>query len=54
MDIFRKLGKTFEETKQNVLTGASDPYVCNECERGLTEAYDECPYCGTKSVEPVE
>ena len=54
MDFFRKIGKTFEETKQNVLAGSSDPYRCTDCEKGLTEFYETCPYCGSEAVEAVE
>ena len=50
MDFFRKMGKTFEETKREILNGASDPYVCIECEKGVTEEYDACPYCGEDSI----
>lgn len=59
MNLFRKAGEKFEETKRAFTggDGESKPepeYVCRSCEEPVAEAYDHCPHCGEPTVEPVE
>lgn len=54
MDLFRKAGEKFEETKQSFMEGKDTPYVCRSCEEPVDDNYDHCPHCGKETVEPVE
>lgn len=53
MNLFRKVGKKFEETKQAYLGEEGEKYVCRSCEESLTENHDYCPHCGEATVESV-
>jgi rubrerythrin len=53
MNLFRKAGEKFEETKRAFVEGDAE-YVCRACEKPVAEDYDHCPHCGEASVEPVE
>lgn len=53
MDIFRKAGKKFEETKRAYVD--KDPeFVCQVCEEAVSEPFDHCPGCGEPAIEPIE
>lgn len=54
MDLFRKAGEKFEETKQSFLGAMGSEYVCRSCEEPVTEAYAHCPHCGEGPIEPIE
>lgn len=54
MGLFRKAGKQFEEAKRAILDASEVEYICTSCEKGVTEPYDECPYCGEATVVSVE
>lgn len=45
MDIFRKAGRKFEETKQSVM-GEEDEILCEECGEPVPEDVAYCPECG--------
>ncbi len=51
MDLFRKAGKKFEETKQAVTGNADSAYRCAACEQPVEKDYDYCPHCGADNVE---
>lgn len=52
MDLFRKAGETFEETKQAIVDGNGSRYICRTCEKEVAKDYEYCPHCGEKTVEP--
>lgn len=54
MDLFRKAGKKFEETKQSFLEGTETAYECTSCDNAVAEESQFCPHCGEETVEPVE
>lgn len=54
MNLFRKAGEKFEETKRSLLTGADVEFVCRSCEKPVTRDYEECPHCGEETIEPVK
>ncbi len=54
MDLFRKAGEKFEETKRSFLEGRKTRYVCRACEQSVAEDSEYCPHCGEAAVEPVE
>ncbi|MEF8780527.1 MAG: hypothetical protein V5A46_07595 [Haloferacaceae archaeon] len=54
MDLFRKAGKKFEETKRAFTGGGEPEYVCRACGEPAAEASEYCPDCGEGPVEPVE
>ena len=51
MDLFRKAGEKFEETKRSFMAGAETAYVCRSCEESVEEDYEHCPHCGEEAVE---
>jgi uncharacterized OB-fold protein len=53
MDLFKKAGKKFEETKRSFVEEKEAAYVCRSCEESVTEDYEYCPHCGEETVEPV-
>ena len=54
MNLFRKAGEKFEETKQTFVGGKEAAYVCRSCEEQVAEDYEYCPHCGEETVESVE
>lgn len=54
MNLFRKAGEKFEETKQAFVSGSDAEYVCHSCEKPVEDDYQFCPHCGEESVEPVD
>lgn len=54
MDLFKKAGKAFEETKQSFLKGAKAEFECTSCGEPVTTESEFCPHCGEASVEPVD
>ena len=54
MNLFRRAGKKFEETKQSFMSGREADYVCRSCEESLSEDSRQCPHCGEETVEPVQ
>ena len=54
MNLFRKAGEKFEETKQTFVDSKETEYVCWSCEGRVAQDYEYCPHCGEETVEPVE
>ncbi len=54
MSLFRKAGEKFEETKRAIISRDGADFACTSCEKSVTQAYEECPYCGEDAIEPVE
>lgn len=54
MNLFRKAGEKFEETKQAFVGGDDVEYVCRSCGESVEEDYEHCPHCGEETVERVE
>jgi rubrerythrin len=54
MDLFRKAGEKFEQTKRTLVDGDGAEYVCRSCGETATEPHEYCPHCGEQCVEPVD
>lgn len=54
MNLFRKAGKKFEETKQTFMDGKESEYVCHSCKEPVDEDYEYCPHCGEDAIELIE
>jgi len=54
MSLFNKVGRTVEKTKQTLTSEGESDYVCQSCEKPVSEEFDHCPHCGEATVEPVE
>ena len=53
MSLFRTVGEKFEETKRNLLGEGNAEFVCQACDKAVTQQYDECPHCREDAIEPV-
>jgi rubrerythrin len=54
MNLFKKAGKKFEETKRTLVDDGEAEYVCRSCESPVAENHEYCPHCGEGTVAPVE
>jgi rubrerythrin len=54
VNLFRKAGEMFEETKRTFIDGETNEFVCESCETLVEENYEYCPHCGAEAVERVE
>ena len=54
MNLFRKAGERFEETKRSLMGQGEIEFHCTACDTPVTQDYDECPHCGEDAVVPVE
>lgn len=53
MGIFNELGRQVEQFKQSVEKTADEnaTYRCRECDARFYTQHDQCPECGSTSVE---